>query len=35
MGVGGAFSWKNKNDVKRTMRYHFAGVIVAEWQDEK
>jgi hypothetical protein len=34
-GVGGAFSWKNKNRVKRTVRYHFEGVVVAKWQDEK
>jgi hypothetical protein len=34
-GVEGVFSWKNKNDVKRTVRYHFAGMTVAKWQDEK
>jgi hypothetical protein len=35
IGVGGAFSRKNKNRVKRTVRYHFEGVTVAKWQDEK
>ena len=33
--VGEGFSRKNKNRVKRTVRYHFAGVVVAKWQDEK
>ena len=35
MEVGGEFSRKNKNRVKRTVRYHFEGVVVAKWQDEK
>jgi|HubBroStandDraft_3_1064219.scaffolds.fasta_scaffold1549347_2 hypothetical protein len=35
MRVGEEFSRKNKNRVKRTVRYHFAGVVVAKWQDEK
>jgi hypothetical protein len=35
MRVGGGFSGKNKNRVKRTVRYQFAGVVVAKWQDEK
>jgi hypothetical protein len=34
-GAGGAISEKNKNDVKRTVRYHSEGVIVAKWEDEK
>jgi hypothetical protein len=34
-GVGRAFSRKNKNRVKRTVRYHFEGVTLAKWQDEK
>ena len=34
-GVGGGFFVKNKNDVKRTVRYHFEGVNLAKWEDEK
>jgi hypothetical protein len=34
-GLGGEFSRKNKNRVKRTVRYHFDRGVVAKWQDEK
>jgi hypothetical protein len=34
-GVEAEFFRKNKNRVKRTVRYHFAGAVVAKWQDEK
>jgi hypothetical protein len=34
-GIGGRFFVKNKNVVKRTMRYHFEGVNLAKWEDEK
>jgi hypothetical protein len=35
IGVGRSKIAKNKKAVKRTVRYHFAGGLLAKWKDEK